>query len=97
MTLPRSGNNGKPFKDYRGAGKTACSKGDLPGRIPHDFRRTATRNLVRAGVSEVVAMKITGRKTRSIFDRYDIVSQGDLNDAARKLDEHMVTNGYSSP
>ena len=36
-------------------------------------------------------MKMTGHKTRSIFDRYDIVSQGDLNDAARKLDEHMVT------
>jgi hypothetical protein len=42
-------------------------------------------------VSEVVAMKMTGHKTRSIFDRYDIVSQGDLNNAARKLDEHMVT------
>jgi len=36
-------------------------------------------------------MKMTGHKTRSIFDRYDIANQGDLNDAARKLDEHMVT------
>ena len=36
-------------------------------------------------------MKMTGHKTRSIYDRYDIVNQGDLNDAARKLDEHMVT------
>ena len=85
MTLPRSGNNGKPFKDYRGAWKTACSKGDLPGRIPHDFRRTATRNLVRAWV--LGRHENDGHKTRSIFDRYDIVSEGDLNDAARKLDE----------
>ena len=84
-------NNGRPFKDYRGAWKTACNNACLPGRIPHDFRRTAVRNLIRAGVSEVVAMKMTGHKTRSIFDRYDIVSQGDVNDAARKLDEHMVT------
>ena len=42
-------------------------------------------------VSEAVTMKMTGYKTRSIFDRYDIVTQGDLNDAARKLDEQMVT------
>jgi integrase len=83
--------HGKPFKGYRKAWKTACRKACLPGRIPHDFRRTAVRNLVRAGVSEVVAMKMTGHKTRSIFDRYDIVNQGDLNDAARKLDKHMVT------
>ena len=44
-----------------------------------------------AEVSEAVNMKMTGYKTRSIFDRYDIVTPGDLNDAARKLDEHMVT------
>ncbi len=75
--------DGKPFKSYRKAWKTACRKACLPGRIPHDFRRTAVRNLVRAGVSEVVAMRMTGHKIRSIFDRYDIVSQGDLNDAAR--------------
>jgi len=83
--------HGKPFKVYRRALKTACRKACVPGRIPHDFRRTAVQNLVRAGVSEVVAMKTTGHKTRSIFDRYDIVNQGDLNDAARKLGEHMVT------
>ena len=83
--------DGRPFKSYRKAWKTACRKACLPGRIPHDFRRTAVRNLVRAGVSEVVAMKMTGHKTRSIFDRYDIVSQGDLNDAARKLETFMVT------
>ena len=82
---------GNPFKSYRKAWKTACRKAGLPGRIPHDLRRTAVRNLVRAGVSEVVAMKMTGHKTRSIFDRYDIVSQGDLNDAARKLETLMVT------
>ena len=78
--------NRNRIKEFRQAWVNACKRAGIPGRIPHDFRRTAVRNLVRAGVPERVAMQLTGHKTRSVFERYNIVSEGDLTMAAEKID-----------
>ncbi len=77
--------NGAPIKDFRSAWATACDAAGVPGRLPHDFRRTAVRNLERAGVSRSVAMKMTGHKTEAVYRRYAIVSEADLHEAALKL------------
>ena len=82
--------HGKPIRDFRGAWSSACKAAGCPGRIPHDFRRTAVRNLVRAGVPERVAMQLTGHKTRSVFERYNIVSESDYRHAADKLNQITV-------
>ena len=83
--------NGRRLHTFPKWWRTACARAGVPGRIPHDFRRTAVRNLVRAGVPERVCMTLTGHKTRSVFERYNIVSEGDLRDAAARLDRATST------
>lgn len=76
---------GKPIRSFHQAWREACRCAGVPGRFVHDFRRTAVRNLERAGVSRSVAMKLTGHKTESIYRRYAIVSEADLAEGVRKV------------
>src|ERR1044072_6364951 len=65
--------------------KRACRLAGVPTRIPHDFRRTAVRNLERAGVPRSVAMKLTGHKTEAVYRRYAIACEADLTEGLKKL------------
>jgi integrase len=75
---------GRPIGDFRKAWTAACKEANTPGILFHDLRRSAVRNMDRSGVGQAVAMKITGHKTLSVYQRYRIVSESDIRDALEK-------------
>ncbi len=81
--FPRA--SGKQLGAFRRSWDRACREAGIPGRVPHDLRRSAVRNLERAGISRSVAMKLTGHKTEAVYRRYAIVSESDLAEAVKKL------------
>jgi integrase len=79
--------DGQPIRYWRWLRRfTAAAEAAGLDRLPHDFRRTAVRNLVAAGVPERVAMAVTGHRSRAVFDRYTIVATADMADALAKAD-----------
>ena len=77
--------DGRRIMDFRGSWSKACKDAGVPGRLVHDFPRTAVRNLERAGVPRSAAMRMTGHKTEAVYLRYAITDSAMLQEAAVKL------------
>jgi hypothetical protein len=79
----------RPREVNPAAFEAACTRAKVERTI-HDFRRTAVRNMTRAGVPRSVAMQISGHKTEAVFRRYDITAEADLLEAAEKLEQFLA-------
>ena len=84
--------NGKPIASIRSAWEGACTAAGHPGMLIHDLRRSAVRNMERAGLSRSVAMQLTGHKTESVYRRYAITSEADLREGVDRLNDAAGTS-----
>jgi len=78
---------GEVIKDFRGTWDKLTEAAGVPGLLFHDFRRSSVRNMIRRGVPQKTARTVSGHKTDAVFSRYNIVSEDDIRDAARRIEE----------
>jgi len=81
--------NGRPIKSFRKAFKAAAKKIGFEGLLPHDMRRSGVRNFRKSGLSESEGMALSGHKTNAVYKRYDIISDDDLTQSMKRVQEHL--------
>ena len=91
------GGDGRAIVDFKRSWATACRAAGAPGLLFHDLRRSAVRNMIRAGVPQSVAMRISGHRTAAMFLRYDITSDEDKRDALVKTEARNATQVAVAP
>lgn len=87
---------GRRIKNLRKAWTDACREAGHPGKLLHDLRRSAVRNMERCGLSRSVAMQLTGHKTESVYRRYAITSEADLREGVERLDAARTSLGRTA-
>jgi integrase len=90
-------NGGKPIVDYRPAWHKACAAASLAGRIPHDFRRTAARNLINAEVDPLTTMQLVGWEDIGMLKRYNIIGDETLKRGTAKLNSYIDAQKRRQP
>jgi len=83
--------NGKPMGEFRKVWRRACEEAGVSGKLFHDLRRSAVRNMVRAGVNPDIARQISGHRTPAIFSRYNIITETDLRQAVKRTSEYLAS------
>jgi integrase len=81
---------GHGITEVRTAWSKARKRAGVPELLLHDLRRTAARNMIRAGVPEKQVMSIVGWKTRAMFDRYNITDKRDIHGAGEKMTRYLA-------
>ncbi len=83
--------HGEPIREFRKSWASACRRAGLEGRLFHDLRRSAVRNMVQAGVPQEVAKRISGHKSNSMFTRYNIIIEDDVRAAIERTQQYLKT------